>query len=76
MHEIGFLQDLAIVMIVAAIVTRNGDPLAEADVRALLQGRVARYKHPREIVFVRELPRSALGKLRRDELRRMLCGAA
>ena len=63
-------------VVVAAIVTRNGDPLAEADVRALLQGRVARYKHPREIVFVRELPRSALGKLRRDELRRMLCGAA
>jgi fatty-acyl-CoA synthase len=63
-------------VVVAAIVTREGRPLAEADVRALLQGRVARYKHPREIVFLRELPRSALGKLRRDELRRMLCGAA
>ena len=63
-------------VVVAAIVTRNGDPLAEADVRALLQGRVARYKHPREIVFLHELPRSALGKLRRDELRRMLCGTA
>ena len=63
-------------VVVAAIVTRSGDPLTEADVRARLQGRVARYKHPREIVFMRELPRSALGKLRRDELRRMLCGAA
>jgi fatty-acyl-CoA synthase len=63
-------------VVVAAIVTRSGDPLADADVRALLQDRIARYKHPREIVYLRELPRSALGKLRRDELRRMVCGAA
>ena len=58
--------------IVAAIVTRSGRVLDENDVRALLHGRVARYKHPREIVFLPALPRSALGKLRRDELRRML----
>ena len=59
-------------VVVAAIVTRSGRALAENDVRALLQGRVARYKHPREIVFLPALPRSALGKLRRDELRRLL----
>jgi indoleacetate---CoA ligase len=59
-------------VVVAAIVTRSGRVLDENDVRALLHGRVARYKHPREIVFLPALPRSALGKLRRDELRRML----
>ncbi|HEX6137492.1 MAG TPA: AMP-binding protein [Casimicrobiaceae bacterium] len=63
-------------VVVAAIVTRSGRALAETEVRALLQDRIARYKHPREIVFLRELPRSALGKLRRDELRRMLRGEA
>jgi fatty-acyl-CoA synthase len=63
-------------VVVAAIVAREGRALAEADVRALLQGRIARYKHPREIVFLDALPRSALGKLRREELRRIVRGEA
>ena len=63
-------------VVVAAIVTRSGREMPEAAIRAALQDRIARYKHPREVVFLRELPRSALGKLRRDELRRMLCGEA
>jgi fatty-acyl-CoA synthase len=62
-------------VVVAAIVLREGRAIAEAEVRALLHGRIARYKHPREIVFLDALPRSALGKLRRDELRRMVRGA-
>ncbi len=61
-------------VVVAAIVLREGRALAEAEIRAQLHGRIARYKHPREIVFLHALPRSALGKLRRDELRRMLRG--
>jgi fatty-acyl-CoA synthase len=63
-------------VVVAAIVTRSGRTMAADDVRELLHGRIARYKHPREIVFLPELPRSALGKLRRDELRRMLASTA
>jgi len=61
-------------VVVAAIVLREGRVIAEAEIRALLHGRIARYKHPREIVFLDALPRSALGKLRRDELRRMVRG--
>ena len=61
-------------VVVAAIVLREGRAIGEAEIRALLHGRIARYKHPREIVFLDALPRSALGKLRRDELRRMVRG--
>ena len=63
-------------VVVAAIVAREGRAIAEVEIRALLQDRIARYKHPREIVFLDALPRSALGKLRRDELRRIVRGDA
>jgi acyl-coenzyme A synthetase/AMP-(fatty) acid ligase len=39
-------------------------------VRALFEGRIARFKHPRRIVFVDTLPRNAMGKVQKFELRR------
>jgi fatty-acyl-CoA synthase len=62
--------------VVAVVVPREGRELLEADVLKLLDGRIARFKHPREVVFVRELPRSALGKVRREELKRLVRGEA
>ena len=38
---------------------------------ALLDGRVARYKHPRDVVFADALPRTALGKVKREDLKRL-----
>jgi len=38
-------------------------------VRALLAGRLARYKVPKYVRFVDELPRNASGKVRRVDLR-------
>jgi len=38
-------------------------------VLALFDGRIARYKHPRDIVFLERLPRTALGKVRIEEVR-------
>jgi fatty-acyl-CoA synthase len=55
--------------VVVAVVLKPGARLGAADVLALLQGRIARYKHPREVHFLPSLPRSALGKLRRTEVR-------
>jgi fatty-acyl-CoA synthase len=55
--------------IVAVIVPALGAKVAETEVLALLQGRIARYKHPREIVFMDDLPRNALGKVLKDRLR-------
>ena len=40
----------------------------EAGVRALLEGRLARYKHPRRVVFRETLPKTALGKVRKPVL--------
>jgi fatty-acyl-CoA synthase len=37
-------------------------------VRQALEGRLARYKHPKRIVFLHSLPKTALGKVRKPEL--------
>ncbi|HEX5612909.1 MAG TPA: AMP-binding protein, partial [Burkholderiales bacterium] len=55
--------------VVATIVPKPGARLTEADVMALFQGRLARYKHPREVKFLERLPRSALGKILKEEVR-------
>jgi fatty-acyl-CoA synthase len=58
--------------VVAAIVKRPGAALDEAAVLALFEGRLARFKHPRRVVFVERLPKSALGKVQKVELRRLI----
>jgi fatty-acyl-CoA synthase len=55
--------------IVAVVVLAPGAKMAEADVLALLDGRVARYKRPRHIAFADALPRNALGKVMKDRIR-------
>lgn len=56
----------------ACIVPKPGASLTEADVLALFRDRLARYKHPRRIVFLQALPKNALGKVQRPELKRLL----
>jgi fatty-acyl-CoA synthase len=41
---------------------------------ARLDGRVARFKHPKDVLFVDELPKSALGKVLRYRLRALVRG--
>jgi fatty-acyl-CoA synthase len=41
-------------------------------VLALYQGRLARFKHPRELIVVDALPRTALGKVRKEDVRRLV----
>lgn len=59
-----------------AFVARNDDTLDEAEVEAICRRRLAGYKRPREVHFVAmaELPRSATGKILREELERRLAG--
>jgi fatty-acyl-CoA synthase len=59
---------------VAFVVLREPDTMHADDVRALFDGRLAEYKHPQDVRFVDELPRSAVGKVQADELRRSLRG--
>ena len=60
---------------VAAIVRKPGSALDEAGVLRLFEGRLARYKHPRRAVFLETIPKTALGKVQKQELARLLGGA-
>jgi fatty-acyl-CoA synthase len=50
---------------------RGGYTLTKEEVRAHLEGRLARYKIPKSVVIVDELPRTASGKIRKADLRQM-----
>jgi fatty-acyl-CoA synthase len=52
-----------------AFVVPEGAPPAAEDLTDFLAGRLAKYKLPREIVFVDALPRTAYGKVVKGELR-------
>jgi fatty-acyl-CoA synthase len=47
-------------------------PLNETAVLQLFQGRLARYKHPRRVVFLDSLPKNAMGKVQKHELKKAL----
>jgi len=57
--------------VVAVVVPVTGAQISREKVSALLAGRVARFKHPRDVVLADSLPRTALGKVKREELRRL-----
>jgi malonyl-CoA/methylmalonyl-CoA synthetase len=46
----------------------------EAAVRAALRDRLAAFKIPKRVVVVVELPRNAMGKVQKAELRRVHAG--
>jgi acyl-CoA synthetase (AMP-forming)/AMP-acid ligase II len=52
----------------AFVVPRNGAALTEDAIRAYVKENLARYKVPRDVVFVDELPRNATGKILKREL--------
>src|SRR3954451_22844351 len=52
----------------AFVVTSGGSELAEDEVKDYVKDRLARYKVPREVEFLDELPRNATGKVVKREL--------
>ncbi len=73
-----FIQDVAVFgapdpefgeKIVAAIQAMPGWEANEAEVRDWLEGRLARFKHPRIIDFHQALPREDSGKIFKPRLR-------
>jgi fatty-acyl-CoA synthase len=52
----------------AFVVKRDGASLSEDEVKEYVKDNLARYKVPREVVFVEELPRNATGKVLKREL--------
>ena len=55
--------------VTAVVVPAAGAALAEAAVIAALADRLARYKQPKRVLFVDELPRTAMGKVQKNVLR-------
>ncbi|MGI8678059.1 MAG: acyl-CoA synthetase [Jatrophihabitans sp.] len=53
----------------AFVVPRSDGELTEDDVKSFVRENLARYKVPREVVLVDELPRNATGKILKRELR-------
>ncbi|MFC8409954.1 long-chain fatty acid--CoA ligase [Arthrobacter sp. NPDC057259] len=59
----------------AVVSLRDGARLTEEELRAHLDGKLARYKIPKSVVFVDQMPRTASGKIRKAELRKLTQGA-
>ncbi len=53
----------------AVVVLRTGEVCSEAEVIDHCQGKIAGFKRPESVVFVDELPRNAIGKILKKELR-------
>ena len=58
----------------AVIVRKPNAQLDEAGVLALFKDRLARYKHPRRVVFADSLPKNAMGKVQKFELKKLVTG--
>jgi fatty-acyl-CoA synthase len=54
----------------AIVVRHDGQQVTEAELIAHLDGRLARYKIPKSVVFAGQLPHTASGKLAKPDLRR------
>ncbi len=59
---------------IAVVVPRPDAALTAERVLALFAGRLARFKHPHDVVFVEALPRNAMGKVLKYRLREMVRG--
>jgi malonyl-CoA/methylmalonyl-CoA synthetase len=55
--------------VVAVIVPQSGAKLIQEDIMLKLKDQIARFKHPKRIVFIDELPRNTMGKVQKKDLR-------
>ena len=63
-------------MVVAVVAAKVPGALSGAQVLSLLDGRLARYKHPKQVLLVPELPKTALGKVRKEAVRQLVAARA
>ncbi|MGL4813092.1 MAG: AMP-binding protein, partial [Beijerinckiaceae bacterium] len=55
--------------VTAVVVTHKNAALGERDVMAQLEQRLAKFKLPKRVIFVDDLPRNAMGKVQKNVLR-------
>ncbi|MCY4344971.1 MAG: AMP-binding protein [Gammaproteobacteria bacterium] len=59
---------------VVAVIVPSGDSVSAAQVSAFLEGRLARFKQPKQVVNVEALPRNSMGKVQKNRLREEFSG--
>ena len=59
--------------VTAVVVLNRGESVSSPDLIAFCRERLAPYKSPKSIVFRDELPRNAMGKVQKAELRKTVC---
>jgi malonyl-CoA/methylmalonyl-CoA synthetase len=60
---------------VVAVLVAEGPPIPDATLESALAGALARFKHPRRFIWVEALPRNAMGKVAKNELRAQVADA-
>jgi malonyl-CoA/methylmalonyl-CoA synthetase len=56
--------------VTAVVVAQSGATLSESEILSAMQSRVARYKCPKRVLVIEELPRNTMGKVQKNELRK------
>ena len=56
--------------VVAVIVPQSGAKIIQEDIMLKLKDQIARFKHPKRVVFIDELPRNTMGKVQKNDLRK------
>ena len=59
--------------VTAVVVLNQGEPVTGEELIRFCRERLAPYKSPKSIVFRNDLPRNAMGKVQKAELRKELC---
>ena len=59
--------------VTAVVVLQRGASVADQELIAFCRERLAPYKSPKSIVFREDLPRNAMGKVQKAELRKTAC---
>jgi malonyl-CoA/methylmalonyl-CoA synthetase len=57
--------------VTAFLVLKNGARVSEADVLASLRDRLARFKLPKRVIVLDQLPRNTMGKVQKSALRQV-----
>ena len=58
--------------VIAAVALKQGAEASEDELITFVRSRIAGYKTPKEIVFMESIPKTAIGKILRREVREML----
>ncbi|WP_285400141.1 long-chain fatty acid--CoA ligase [Lysinibacillus sp. fls2-241-R2A-57] len=66
---IGIPDPKYIEVVCAIIVLKQGEVISEKEILAFIDGKIAGYKKPKQIIFVDELPRTPSGKIQKFILR-------